>query len=127
LFLAAAVIGLEAAAALTFGLVEVTHIEPDRFVVGAGVALLMLGYAAGLVVLARGVALGRRWSRGPATATQILQGLLATSFSKGATLSIGLALALPALLVLVCLFLPSAGAVFAPEPGPEERAPDEQP
>lgn len=117
LFLAAAVISLEAVAATVFGVLEVIAINPDRVVVGAGGALLSLGYAALLVVVARGVARGRSWSRGPAVATQLLQGLLGTSFS-GVTWPVGLALVSTAVVALVCLVVPSATAVFTRSAGP---------
>ena len=119
MFLAAALISLEALAAVVFGVVTITRIDPERFIVGAGVTLLMLGYGAGLALVARGVARGRRWSRGPAVATQLLQGLLASGFT-GATWQIGLALGIPAVVALVCLLLPAATIVFTRE----ERAED---
>lgn len=106
--------------AVAYGLVEVTHIVASRFIVGAGVTVLMLGYGGLLVVVARGVALGRRWSRGPGVATQILQGLLGLSFGSGPTKSTGLALGASALVVLVCLLLPAATAVFTQEPPAED-------
>ena len=111
LFLAAAVISVEALAAAVFGVLEVLAIHPDRFVVGAGGALLSLGYAVLLVVVARGVALGRSWSRGPAVATQLLQGLLGTSFT-GSTWLVGLALVVTAVVALVCVVVPAATAEF---------------
>jgi hypothetical protein len=114
LFLAAALIALEALAAVIFGVVTITRIEPGRFLVGAGVTLLMFGYGAGLALVARGVGRGRRWSRGPAVATQLLQGLLASSFT-GPTWPIGLALGTPAVAALVCLLLPAATVVFTRE------------
>ena len=55
---------MEAVAALVFGAVTVTQIEISRAVVGSGVAILMLAYGVLLLLVARGVFLGRRWSRG---------------------------------------------------------------
>jgi hypothetical protein len=111
LFLAAALLAVEAAVAVGYGILEATHIVVARFVVGAGVSLLLLGYGALLAAVARGVARGRRWSRGPAVATQLLQGLLATSFT-GPTRAVGWALGASALVVLVCLLTRAATAVF---------------
>jgi hypothetical protein len=118
LFLAAAVLGLEALVSVGYGLLEITHIVLARFIVGAGVTLLLVGYGVLLALVARGVALGRRWSRGPAVATQILQGLLATSFATGPTRPVALALGATALVVLVCVLTPAATAVFTEEPPP---------
>ena len=121
LFLAAAIISIEALSAAAYALVAATTIRSSRLVVGAGVTLLMLGYAALLAAVARGVARGRRWSRGPAVATQLLQALLASSFASGVTWKAGLALGVVALAALVCLLVPSATAVFTREPPiPEE-------
>jgi hypothetical protein len=112
LFLAAAVLGLEALVAIVYGVLEAGQINAERIVVGAGVTLLMLGYGAALIAVSRGVALGRRWSRGPAVATQVLQLLLAFSFGRGATLPVGLALGATAVVVLGCLLTRAATAVF---------------
>jgi hypothetical protein len=113
LFLAAAVLGLEALACIAYGAVEATRIDSARIVVGAGVTLLMLGYGAALIAVSRGVALGRRWARGPAVSTQVLQLLLAFSFGQGATLPVGLALGAAAVVVLGCLLTPAATEVFS--------------
>ena len=120
MFLAAALIAVEALVAITFALIEITQIEPARFVVGAGVTLLMLGYGAFLVAISRGVLKGRRWSRGPAVATQLLQALLAYSFLDGQTWWIGLLLGVPAVAALVCVLVPPATVVFRAEPSPGE-------
>ena len=114
MFLAAVVLLVEALAAGLFGLAEIPQIRVSRLVVGLGVALLMLAYAAGLVVLARAVAASRRWARGPVVATQLLQGLLAYSFASGSTWWVALLLGSTALVVLVCVLTPAATAVFAP-------------
>lgn len=116
LFLASVVLAGEALASFLFGLVQIPQIRVSRLVVGAGVALLMLGYGASLLIVARGVALGRRWSRGPAVATQLLQGLLAFSFAAGQTWWVGLLLATAAVTVLGCLLSPPATLLFV-EPG----------
>lgn len=112
MFLTAAVVGLEAFGALVFGVVAVTTMSSGQLFVGFGVALLMLGYGAFLIAIARGLALGQRWSRGAAVATQLLQGLLAYSFRQGDTWWVGLVLGALALIALVSLFTPTANAVF---------------
>jgi hypothetical protein len=121
LFLAAGLIGVEALVAVTFGVIAATQIDTDRFVVGAGVTLLMLGYCALLIAIARGVLRGRRWSRGPGVATQLLQGLLGYSFSAGETWWVGLVLGVTAVIVLICLLVPAATAVFTAEPPPGQN------
>jgi hypothetical protein len=98
---------------------EVASIRSDRVIVGAGAAALLLGYGAFLATICRGVARGRRWSRGAGVATQLLQGLMAWSFREGQTWWVGLLLGSSAILTLVCLLLPSATAVFTAESGSE--------
>lgn len=75
---------------------------------------MMLGYAASLILLAGGVARVRRWARGPAVATQLLQLLVAVSFATGPTWQVALALGAVAVVTLGCLLAPSATAVFVP-------------
>ena len=56
MFLAAALLSVEALVAVAFGVIEVAEVRVFRLVVGAGVAVLMLGYGAVLAAVARGVA-----------------------------------------------------------------------
>ena len=72
LLLAAALLGVEALAALVFGGIALTQIRISRAELGAGVAIWMLGYGVLLLAIARGVFRGRRWSRAPAVATQLI-------------------------------------------------------
>ncbi|HYP46278.1 MAG TPA: hypothetical protein VEQ66_13885 [Propionibacteriaceae bacterium] len=124
LFLAAVVLAVEAAAAIALGLVQITKTSPSP-VAGALAALLMLGYGGLLILVARGVAYGRRWARGPAVATQLLQGLLAYSFATGQTWWVAVALGMTALMTLGCLLMPSSTAVFAPvQPGEDPGSED---
>jgi len=112
LFLAAVLLSLQALVAVSFGVIEVAQIRTFRMVVGAGVAVLMFGYGALLAAVARGVILVRRWSRGPAVATQILHLPIAWSFRDGATWWVALILAAMSMTVLVCLLIPPSTALF---------------
>lgn len=112
LFLAAAVLGLEALASILYGVLEATQIDRNRLVVGVGVTLLMLGYGAALIIVSRGVARGRRWARGPTVATQLLQLLLAYNFGHGPTRPFGFALGAAAVVVLACVLAPTSTAIF---------------
>lgn len=115
LLLAAALIGLEALAAVVFGVLEATQIRPVRAVMGIGVTLIMLGYGALLMAVARGVALGRRWSRGLAVVTQLILLLLGYSFRQPPTTWAGLIMGLLALAVLVCVLAPASTRAFLDE------------
>lgn len=112
LLLAAVLLGLQALAALTFGALEAGQIRPVRAVLGIGVTLIMLGYGVLLGAVARGVALGRRWSRGLAVVTQLILLLLGYSFRQPPTTWAGLVMGLIALTVLICLLAPASTRTF---------------
>lgn len=121
LVVAAALLGVEALGVAAFAIFEATQIRLDRVVVGAGTAVLLLGYAALLGAAARGVFLGRRWARGPAVATQLLQLPVAWSFLGGPTDWVCYLLAGLALVTLVCLVVPASTRHFlAEDPKPPE-------
>ncbi|MFC7623740.1 hypothetical protein [Microlunatus sp. GCM10028923] len=115
LVVAAALLGVEALGAAAFAIFEATQIRFDRVVVGAGTAVLLLGYAALLGAAARGVFLGRRWSRGPAVATQLLHLPVAWSFLGGPTDWVCYLLAGLSLTALVCLVVPPSTRHFLAE------------
>jgi peptidoglycan/LPS O-acetylase OafA/YrhL len=115
LLVAAALLGLESLAALTFGVLEASQIRPVRAVMGVGVTVIMLGYGVLLAVVARAVARGRRWSRGLAVVTQLILLLLGYSFRQPPTTWAGLVMGLVALTALVCLLVPSATRTFIGE------------
>ncbi len=110
--LAAVLLGLEGLAAAGFAVLEAAHLNPVRLVMGVGVTVLMLGYALLLALVARGVARARRWSRGLAVVTQLILLLLGYSFRQPPTTLAGLAMAVVALTVLVCLLLPDSTRAF---------------
>jgi len=115
LLVAAVLLGLESLAALAFGILEASQIQPVRAEMGIGVTIIMLGYGSLLAVVARGVARGRRWSRGLAVVTQLILLLLGYSFREPPTTAAGLAMGLVALTALVCLLLPSSTRAFVGE------------
>ena len=114
LALAAALLGLLGAVAAVYGVLEIVAANPIRPIVGIGTGLLLIGYGALLVAVARGVFLGRRWSRGPGVATSLIQLPVAWSFYGGETSAIAYGLGLCSFATLVCLLLPSSTAVFVP-------------
>jgi uncharacterized membrane protein (DUF2068 family) len=113
LTLAAVLLALEAVAAIGFGVLAATDIHRNRIVVGAGTAVFMVGYGVLLAAAARGVWRGRRWSRGPAVATQLIQLPVAWGFVGGQTTWLALLLMAMSLLTLICVFVPSSTAIFA--------------
>ncbi len=114
--MAAAVLLVEALAALLFGVLEIVRADPARPMVGLGVAILMFGYALMLGLVARGAWRSRRWSRGPAVATQLILLPVAWSFRGGETNGIFLALGGAAVVVLVGLLTPASTRALVGEP-----------
>ena len=109
---AAALLAAEALIALAYAVLEIGQIHQSRAVVGVGVTILMTLFGLVLLLVARGVFLGRRWSRGPAVATQLILLPLAWSFVGGSTTWVAVVLALMAIGVLVGLLHPRSTAVF---------------
>ena len=110
--LAAALLAVEALIALAYAVLEVGEIRMSRAAVGVGVTILMGGLGLLLLLVSRGVFLGRRWSRGPAVAIQLILLPLAWSFVGGGTTWVAVALAAVAIAVLVALLHPRSTAVF---------------
>lgn len=113
LVVAALLLGLQALAVFGFALVQFTGAQVAASI--AGVGILMLAYGIFLSLVARGVLLGRRWSRGPAIAMQLLALPIAWGLRQGPSRPVAAALALSAAAIVICLLLPSSTAVFVPE------------
>jgi hypothetical protein len=111
---AAVLLALEALIALGYAALEIGQVRMSRAVVGIGVTILMACFGVLLLVVARGVFLGKRWSRGPAVATQLILLPIAWSFKGGSTTSVSVVLAALAIAVLVGVLHPRSTAVFVP-------------
>jgi hypothetical protein len=109
---AAVVLALEALLALTYAALEIGQVRMSRAVVGVGVTILMACFGLFLLFVARGVFRGKRWSRGPAVATQLILLPLALSFAGGETTWISVVLAGLAIAALVGVLHPRSTAVF---------------
>jgi hypothetical protein len=112
--IAAALLALEGLIGLAYAGLEVGQIRMSRAVVGVGVTVLMACFGLLLLVVARGVFLGKRWSRGPAVATQLILLPIAWSFKGGSTTWVSVMLAALAIAVLVGVLHPRSTAVFVP-------------
>jgi len=111
---AAVLLALEGLVGLGYAALEVGQIRMSRAEVGVGVAVLMAAFGLLLLVVARGVFLGKRWSRGPAVATQLILLPIAWSFKGGSTTWVSVALGALAIAVLVGVLHPRSTAVFVP-------------
>ncbi len=120
LLLAAGLLAVGAVAALVFGIVVLTQIQVSRAVLGSGVAIWMIGYGVLLLVIARGVLRGRRWSRAPAVATQLILLPVAYSFRAAPTTWPAGAFAVAAIGILVGVLHPRSTEVFV---GPPDASP----
>jgi len=109
---AAALLALEGLIALAYAVIEIGEVRMSRAVVGVGVTILMSCFGLLLLAVARGVFLGRRWSRGPAVATQLILLPIALSFRGGGTTWVSVMLAVLAIAVLVGVLHPRSTAVF---------------
>jgi hypothetical protein len=109
---AAALLALEGLVGLGYAGLAVGQIKISRPVVGLGVAILMATFGLLLLTVARGVFLGRRWSRGPAVVAQLILLPIAWSFRGGVTTWVSVTLAALAIAVLVGLLHPRSTAVF---------------
>lgn len=118
LTLATALLIVVGAASAVYGVLELLETRASRAVVGSGAAIILLAYAAMLFVVARGIFRGRRWSRAPAIATQLIQLPIAWSFRGGQSTWFAVLLGAVSLTVIVCLLLPSSTKVFTAEQDP---------
>jgi hypothetical protein len=114
LVVAAVSLALEALIALGYAALEIGQVRMSRAVVGVGVAILMACFGVFLLFVARSVFRGKRWSRGPAVATQLILLPLALSFAGGGTTWVSVVLAALAIAVLVGVLHPRSTAVFVP-------------
>jgi hypothetical protein len=109
---AASALALEALIAVGYAALEIGQVQMSRAAVGVGVTILMACFGLFLLLVARSVFLGKRWSRAPAVAMQLILLPLALSFAGGGTTWVSVVLALLAIAVLVGLLHPRSTAVF---------------
>jgi len=114
LIVAATLLALEALIALVYAVIEIGQVGITQTGLGIGVTIMMACFGLLLLLVARGVFLGRRWSRGPAVATQLILLPIAWSFKGGSTTWVSVVLAALAIAVLVGVLHPRSTAVFVP-------------
>jgi uncharacterized membrane protein (DUF2068 family) len=107
-------VALEGLLGLGYAGVALGEVRISRAVVGVGVAILMAAFGLLLLLVARGVFLGRRWSRGPAVVAQLILLPIAWSFRGGSTTWFSVVLAALAIAVLAGVLHPRSTAVFVP-------------
>jgi hypothetical protein len=118
---ACAVVGLEAAAALAFGIAELAQLDRARLTVGLTTAAFFFVYAVGLAAAARGLARLRGWSRAPVVLAQLIQLGVAWSFYGGSTDWVAVLLAVSAVAVLAVVLAPATtDALYGPRGADDE-------
>jgi peptidoglycan/LPS O-acetylase OafA/YrhL len=120
LVVAAGLTLVEGLLTLMFGISEAVHVTSDRLVMGVSTALFFVAYGAAMVLCAWGLNRLRTWSRGPVLLVQLIWLGLAWNFRQGDTLPLAIGLAVPAVVVLVGMLLPSS--VDALERGPRDQS-----
>lgn len=91
-----------------YGIGEALHITSERLVMGVTTAVFFVAYGVALVVCAWAVNGLRTWARGPVLLTQLIWLGLAWNFRTGDTWPLAVGLAVPAVIVLVGMLLPSS-------------------
>jgi len=102
-----------------YGIGEAVHITSDRVVMGVTTSIFFVAYGAAMMVCAWGLNRLRTWARGPVLLAQLILLGLAWSFREGDTLPVAIGLAVPAVIVLVGMLVPSS--VDALEHGPRSE------
>jgi hypothetical protein len=105
---AAGLVLVEGLLTVMFGISEAVDISSDRLVMGVTTSVFFVLYGAALIVCAWGLNRLRSWARGPVLMTQLIWLLLAWSFRDGDTWPIAIGLAVPAVIALVGMLLPSS-------------------
>ncbi|MGI8457949.1 MAG: hypothetical protein ACR2LI_07540 [Propionibacteriaceae bacterium] len=125
---AAVLLGVQGLVALGYGVVEISQAQSGRVMVGVGAGSVLLIYAAGLLLVGRGLGRARRWARGPAVATQLIHLPVAWSFRAAPTTWVAVLLAGFALAVLVAVLTPSStAALVRTDPDGPPTDPDGKP
>lgn len=99
-------------AVTVFFVVELFVATPDDRGRALVAAVLVLAAAAGLALVARGLASGRRWARAPALVTNLLVLPVAADILRGGRWYVGVPLLLWAVAVLALLFAPATDAAL---------------
>jgi hypothetical protein len=105
---AAGLVLVEGLLTVMYGVSEAVHITSERLVMGLTTSLFFVLYGAAMVLCAWGLNRLHTWARGPVLLAQLIWLGLAWNFRQGDTLPLAIGLAVPAVLVLVGMLLPSS-------------------
>lgn len=122
LVVAAVLAALEGLVALGFGVAEIFQVRLFRAVVGVGVAVFMVGFAALLFAAARALLRLQRWARAPVVVVQLIMLPVGWSFRGGGTTPVAAAMIIVALLTLVLILHPRSTQALVVPGSPEDDA-----
>jgi hypothetical protein len=103
-----------------YGITEAVHVTSQRLVMGLTTATFFVAYGAAMVVCAWGLTRLHTWARGPVLLAQLIWLGLAWNFRDGGTWPVAVGLAVPAVLVLVGMLVPSSVAALEGRPEDED-------
>lgn len=118
--IASVVMVLQALAVVIFGVVELVSSHRDW---GFGVtsAVFFIAYGVGIGLCGWGLLDLHRWARGPTLLIELLNLGLAWNLRGGSTTGVALALAVPSVIVLVCILVPSSVEALEADGGREKK------
>jgi hypothetical protein len=117
---AAGVVLVEGLLTAMYGISVAVQIKSSQIVVGVTTSVFFVAYGAAMVLCAWGLNRLRTWARGPVLLAQLIWLGLAWNFREGDTLPLAIGLAVPAVIVLVGMLVPSS--VDALEHGPRDES-----
>ena len=98
---------LQAVVVVVFGIVELASRHRDLGF-GVGAAVFFIAYGLGIGLCGWGLLDLHRWARGPTLLIELLNLGLGWSLRGGGTWGAALAIAVPSVVVLVCILLPAS-------------------
>ena len=105
-------VGLVGLFGIGFGIAEAFHTTSARATMGVSTSLFFAVFGAALVLCAWGLSRSSAWARGPVLIAQLLALGLAWNFKDGDTWPASIALAVPAVAVLVSMLRPASLAAL---------------
>ncbi|RNL80065.1 hypothetical protein EFL95_14210 [Nocardioides marmorisolisilvae] len=124
--MAAVLVTLEGLFGVGFGIAEAFHTTPARATMGVTTSLFFAVFGAALVGCAWGLSRSAAWARGPVLIAQLLALGLAWNFKDGDTWPASIALAVPAVAVLIAMLRPESLAALDGPGHPDEDADEDR-
>lgn len=118
--IASIVMAIQAFVVIGFGVVELFATHRD-FGFGVGTSIFFIAYGVGIGVCGWGILDLHRWARGPTLLIELMNLCLAWS-QRDSNVGVAWGLAGPALVVLICILLPSSVEALEANGGRDKEA-----